>query len=116
MTVKSIPQFRKNAIVECFVNKHHTINELAAIYQRHRRTIIRVLEEAGVDPGIKHRVKKLDSTPTCNYQVKEEDFGFGQLMISVEPLNTTPQFKTVSLFSRLGSLLKKLSVPGVAGQ
>lgn len=47
---------------EAIVNQFHTgssINYLALTWGSSRRTIIRVLEEAGVDPGIKriHRTK-----------------------------------------------------------
>lgn len=57
MTVKSLSRLDKAYIVSAFNAKTMTINELARLYNRHRTTIIRVLEEAGVEPGIRRRKK-----------------------------------------------------------
>lgn len=58
MTVKSLSETQKDYIVSTFLNQVHSINDLATMYKRHRRTIIRALEERGVDPGVKHRTPK----------------------------------------------------------
>ena len=66
MTVKSLSEDQKDHIVASFTtrtwlhgqSKSSAINELAILYDRHRRTIIRALEERKVDPGVKHRTKK----------------------------------------------------------
>ena len=66
MTVKSLSEDQKDRIVAFFTYrttiysqpKSAVINEMAILYERHRRTIIRALEERGVDPGVKTRIKK----------------------------------------------------------
>lgn len=55
MTVKCIKPLDKTYIVHSFVHENTSINTLANLYGRSRRTIIRVLEENGVEPGIKRR-------------------------------------------------------------
>lgn len=58
MTVKCIADIDKADIVFLFSNGSQGINKLALIYGRSRRTIIRVLEEQDIDPGVKHRKPK----------------------------------------------------------
>ena len=58
MTVKSLDEYEKQNIANYFCFNQHSISELAVMYGKSRRTIIRTLEEMGVDPGVKHRVKK----------------------------------------------------------
>lgn len=36
----------------------YSLDEIAHTFQRHRTTIVRVLEEQGIDPGIKRRTRK----------------------------------------------------------
>ena len=61
MTVKSLSSMDKMYIIDAFLAKTKTLNELALIYSRSRRTIIRAIEEHGFDPGVKHRVPKAPS-------------------------------------------------------
>lgn len=55
MTVKCIKPVDKAYIVDAFVAKTQTITQLAELYGRSRRTIVRVLEDHGIDPGIRRR-------------------------------------------------------------
>lgn len=55
MTVRSLSTPAKLVIAQAFTQRNRTINELAAFYGKSRRTIIRALEEQGIDPGIKKR-------------------------------------------------------------
>ena len=58
MTVRCIPDFDKRYYAKCFISKAMTINEIAVETGTSRRTVIRMLEEQGVDPGIKRRPRK----------------------------------------------------------
>lgn len=66
MTVKSLSEVQKDRIVTYFTTKttiysqpkSAVINEMAILFERHRRTIIRVLEERRIDTGVKPRTKK----------------------------------------------------------
>ena len=58
MTVKCLTSQQKAHVTSMFDCGLNTINELAQMHQVSRRTIIRVLEEAGIDPGIRHRTPK----------------------------------------------------------
>ncbi len=58
MTVKCLNDNAKAVIVELFVSQRYTLNDLVRLYGKSRRTVIRVLEDAGVDPGVKHRPPK----------------------------------------------------------
>jgi hypothetical protein len=66
MTVRSLNDGAKNYIIHCFNTKLRTIDQLGDDYSRSRRTIVRVLEEAGIDPGIKRRKRlpKPEPLPT----------------------------------------------------
>lgn len=81
MTVKCLNPGQKFAIVHEFQVLGAQIDDMAAYYGRSRRTIIRVLEEAGVDPGIRRRTKPADSSqlqqplPTFNRE------GFKELVL-----------------------------------
>ena len=55
MPVKCLGPNEKDYILENFHAKTYTINSLAYIFKVSRRTIIRVLEEGGIDPGIRRR-------------------------------------------------------------
>lgn len=57
MTVKKLSPVQK----EILVAQHQagkTINELATLWTTSRRTVIRVLEEKFIDPGIRRRQRK----------------------------------------------------------
>lgn len=55
MTVRSLNYGEILSIAYAFKHEKTSITELATHYQRSRRTIIRALEDQGVDPGIKRR-------------------------------------------------------------
>jgi len=55
MTVKCLNEDIKKSVVEAFNDKSLTIDQMVSVTGRSRRTIIRVLEDAGVDPGIHRR-------------------------------------------------------------
>ena len=55
MTVKCISMHEQCYIVDAFLAKTQTLNQLAHNFGVSRRTLIRVLEDAGVNPGVKHR-------------------------------------------------------------
>lgn len=59
MTVKSLNEYQKNNLARLFVEQKTSLNELAAYCGRSRRTVIRVLEELGIDPGVRHRKPKI---------------------------------------------------------
>ena len=63
MTVKCLNTLQQECIVTSFVNKTHNIDALARTFGRSRRTIIRVLEDAGIDPGIRRRMPKPTPLP-----------------------------------------------------
>lgn len=68
MTVRCLDQSAKNAIVHAFTATHmKDLNDIASCFGVSRRTIVRVLEEAGVDPGIRRRKSK---------EVQENDVQF----------------------------------------
>ena len=58
MTVKCLTTPTKLSVVEMFNNKTHTIEDLVYLTGKSRRTVIRVLEDAGVDPKIHRRNRK----------------------------------------------------------
>jgi hypothetical protein len=58
MTVKCIPPYLKNSLLLDFVCGLKTINDMAKEANVSRRTIIRMLEEHDVDPGIRRRRPK----------------------------------------------------------
>ena len=70
MTVKCLKEVDQAYIVDCFTAKTATINELATMFGRSRRTIIRVLEEHSIDPGIIPRGPRGPYKP--RNQVQEE--------------------------------------------
>jgi hypothetical protein len=55
--------FEKEIITASFCNHDQSIDDLAYQYGRSRRTIIRVLEEMNVDPGIRRRKPKPPTKP-----------------------------------------------------
>ncbi len=59
MTVKCIKAVDKAYILDCYLAKTTTIQELSVLFGRSTRTIERVLAEAGHDP-VKHRKPKVD--------------------------------------------------------
>lgn len=59
MTVKCLNEVDQAYICDAYLSKTQTVTELAITYNRSRRTIIRVLEDAGYDP-VKHRTPKVD--------------------------------------------------------
>ena len=63
MSVKCLTADAQRNIVEAFEGRLFNINTLAELYGVSRRTVIRVLKEAGVDPCIATRSKKAP-TPT----------------------------------------------------
>jgi hypothetical protein len=58
MTVKCLNELQKEVLVNSFQHHHQCIDSLAIFYDCSRRTVIRVLEEKGIDPGIKRRASK----------------------------------------------------------
>ncbi len=74
MTVKCLSDAAKAHIVNeyLFNPTSHTINRMVLYWGHSRRTIIRVLEEKGIDPGVKRRVKK---------PIKEEQFVFDTAVV-----------------------------------
>lgn len=58
MTVKKLAPTEQQMLVLQFQDDGRSINYLAGYYQCSRRTVIRVLEDAGVDPGIQRRKSK----------------------------------------------------------
>ena len=60
MPVKCLNQAEKNAIVAVYGGTSQSITELSYEYRVSRRTIIRVLQEFGVDPEIRSRTKPAD--------------------------------------------------------
>ena len=50
MTVKSLTDTEKTAIAVYWTGRQFTVTELAKLYNRSRRTIIRALEEYGYNP------------------------------------------------------------------
>lgn len=72
MTVKCIPQYLKDSLMLDFVCGTKTLNEMAREAEVSRRTIIRMLEEHDVDPGIhrRNRKKKVEvKNETCDVVV-----------------------------------------------
>ena len=63
MAVKCLNPLQKEVIATSFLNRTHSIEELVATFRRSRRTIIRVLEEASIEPGIKRRIPKPTPLP-----------------------------------------------------
>lgn len=59
MTVICLSDNEKADIAYLFVQLKAPATELAEQYAVSRRTIIRALEEQGIDPGVKHRTPKL---------------------------------------------------------
>jgi len=55
MTVKCLSKNTQLAVVSDFLQGHATIEGLAVQQGVSRRTIVRVLEDGGVEPGIKRR-------------------------------------------------------------
>jgi len=62
MTVKCLLDFEKTAICRSF-QQEVPISDLAPYWGVSRRTIIRVLEEAGIDPKIHRRNRKKTKEP-----------------------------------------------------
>lgn len=58
MTVKSLTLNQKKMIAEDHVLGFATIDQQVVLWNRSRRTIIRVLEEAGCTDVVKRRVKR----------------------------------------------------------
>ena len=58
MTVKCLDKATQLAVVTDFTQCLSNIDEMASFLGVSRRTIIRVLEDAGVEPGIKRRQRK----------------------------------------------------------
>lgn len=58
MTVKSLTPEQKEAIGGSFSRKEFSLPELATLYNRSRRTIVRTLEEQGFTEVVKARKKK----------------------------------------------------------
>ena len=58
MTVKCLSDNQKRYLVEMFESKIFEINDIAYRLEVSRRTVIRVLEEKGIDPGIRRRSPK----------------------------------------------------------
>lgn len=65
MTVKCLSDYNKATIRSDFVHNGSTLESLALEHGRSRRTIIRTLEEAGIDPGVKKRKPRLSKV---NYE------------------------------------------------
>ena len=55
MTVKCLTEGQQRTLVDLFTHSGTPIEELVVYYDRSRRTIIRVLEDHGVDPKIHRR-------------------------------------------------------------
>jgi len=55
MTVKCLTKDYQDNLVVLFVERGESIDDLAVLANRSRRTIIRILEDHGIDPGIKRR-------------------------------------------------------------
>jgi hypothetical protein len=58
MTVKILTAFEKDIIQADFTRGLFSINDMVDQFDVSRRTIIRVLEEGGIDPGIRRRKPK----------------------------------------------------------
>lgn len=94
MTVKCLNSVDKSAIVFAFTQTTHTdFDSLASNFGVSRRTIIRVIEEAGVDPKIRRRKRN-----SVNIHVTE-----GGLIVEQFPLPLgEPWFKRKQgLFNRI---------------
>jgi hypothetical protein len=62
MTVKSLSPVQKAEIAVSYSYGKYTVNELATIYDRSSRTIIRALEEQGIKDVVKKRKPKVPVT------------------------------------------------------
>ena len=100
MTVKCLSEVNKTYIADCFTAKTQTITELAYTFKRHRTTIVRVLEEQGIDPGIRRRSKRTksvsfdgsqDTVPMIHQNTTTTDLGYGQSMVDVVARGTKTQ-------------------------
>lgn len=93
MTVKCLNETYKRCVVTLFVDHNYSIGHLASIYEVSRRTIIRVLEEERIDPGIKRRVRK----PKVDIVIPEPDTqaaaDFSAWCSSIAPAPTAPVVK-----------------------
>ena len=69
MTVKCLTNTQKSHIVQDFRDGFYDIPSLCYQYEISRRTIIRVLEEAGVDPKIRRRARK--QVPLANLELAD---------------------------------------------
>lgn len=58
MTVRCLNIQQKRFAIEMFESKIFGLDDIAYRLEVSRRTVIRVLEEAGIDPGIRRRTRK----------------------------------------------------------
>lgn len=59
MTVKCINELQKEVMAAAFFNKLLTVEDLMQTSGKSRRTVMRVLEEAGVAPPVRKRKAKV---------------------------------------------------------
>lgn len=87
MTVRILNEHQKNAVKYAFTGPKD-IKVMAQYYGVSRRTIIRVLEEASIDPGIRRRKPKQKPVITEQYPLPVGDpitlpkFTWGQRALS----------------------------------
>lgn len=97
MTVKCLHVRDKVYIVNSFISGTITINDLADSFLRSRRTIIRVLEEYGVDPGVKRRISA--ATKAKMVEIILADLS--------SPIMKVEMIKPVPMWKRVGQALSK---------
>ena len=68
MTVKCINELQKEVLASSFANKQLTLEDLMATTGRSRRTIMRMLEEAGVAPAVRKRKAKENTASQTDTQ------------------------------------------------
>lgn len=99
MTVRCLTETDKEYVVDRFNEKLLDINQLAHVMSCSRRTIIRVLQEKGVDPGLRAyrrwKVAKLAPMPNMHDM---SDFP----IMKVELIEPTPWWK------RLGQAVSRV--------
>ena len=63
MSFKHLTSEQKEDITVLFVYQDYSLNALARDYNCHRSTIVRTLEDKGINPGIRRRPVKVTPIP-----------------------------------------------------